>query len=50
MEWILTEQGSGNAAVIAVGGAQEALESHPGVHRLTLRNRKGFVNAAIRTG
>ena len=50
VEWILTKQGSGNAAVIAIGGAEEALESHPGVYRLTLKRRKGFVKAAIRTG
>ena len=50
LEWILTKQGTGNAAVIAVGGAEEALESRPGVYRLTLKNRKGFVKAAIRTG
>ncbi len=50
VEWILTQQGGGNAAVIAVGGAEEALESRPGVHKLTLKHRKGFVKAAIRTG
>ncbi len=50
LEWILTQQGTGNAAVIAVGGAEEALEAHPGVYKLTLRHRKGFVKAALRTG
>ena len=50
VEWILTKQGTGNAAVLAVGGAEEALESRPGVYRLILKNRKGFVKAAIRTG
>lgn len=39
-----------NAVAILVGGAQEALDSHPGQYILTLRNRKGFVKMAIRTG
>ncbi|EDW74039.1 uncharacterized protein Dwil_GK21715 [Drosophila willistoni] len=39
-----------NAVAILVGGAQEALDSHPGRYILTLKNRKGFVKMAIRTG
>ncbi|EDW46808.1 diacylglycerol O-acyltransferase 2 isoform X2 [Drosophila sechellia] len=39
-----------NAVAILVGGAQEALDSHPGQYILTLKNRKGFVKMAIRTG
>ncbi|XP_017077490.1 diacylglycerol O-acyltransferase 2 [Drosophila eugracilis] len=39
-----------NAVAILVGGAQEALDSHPGKYILTLKNRKGFVKMAIRTG
>lgn len=39
-----------NAVAILVGGAQEAMDSHPGQYVLTLRNRKGFVKMAIRTG
>ncbi|KAL7738653.1 hypothetical protein ACLKA6_006943 [Drosophila palustris] len=39
-----------NAVAILVGGAQEAIDSHPGQYILTLKNRKGFVKMAIRTG
>ncbi|KAI8037106.1 diacylglycerol O-acyltransferase 2 [Drosophila gunungcola] len=39
-----------NAVAILVGGAQEALDSHPGKYILTLKDRKGFVKMAIRTG
>jgi len=39
-----------NAVAVLVGGAQEAMESHPGKYILTLKNRKGFVKMAIRTG
>lgn len=39
-----------NAVAILVGGAQEAMDSHPGQYVLTLKNRKGFVKMAIRTG
>lgn len=33
-----------------VGGAQEALNARPGVYKLVLKKRKGFVKAAIQTG
>lgn len=36
--------------VIMVGGAQEALYARPGLYRLVLKNRKGFVRIAIETG
>ncbi|XP_017012501.2 2-acylglycerol O-acyltransferase 2-A [Drosophila takahashii] len=39
-----------NAVAVLVGGAQEAMDSHPGKYILTLKNRKGFVKMAIRTG
>ncbi|XP_017132820.1 2-acylglycerol O-acyltransferase 2 isoform X2 [Drosophila elegans] len=39
-----------NAVAVLVGGAQEAMDSHPGQYILTLKNRKGFVKMAIRTG
>jgi hypothetical protein len=50
LEWILTNQGKGNAAVIVVGGAEEALQAHPGNYDITLKKRKGFVKMAIKTG
>ncbi len=50
IEWILGKQGTGNAVVIVIGGAAEALEAHPGNYNLTLKNRMGFVKLAIKYG
>jgi 2-acylglycerol O-acyltransferase 2 len=33
-----------------VGGAQEALNARPGVYKLVLKKRKGFIKIAIETG
>ncbi|XP_058678920.1 2-acylglycerol O-acyltransferase 3 [Ammospiza caudacuta] len=38
------------ALLIVVGGAAEALEGTPGRHRVTLRQRRGFVRLALRHG
>ncbi|VDL77326.1 unnamed protein product [Nippostrongylus brasiliensis] len=46
----LSEDKTGQALVIAVGGAEEALDAHPGTHKLTLLSRKGFVKEALRSG
>ncbi|KAF2474966.1 diacylglycerol O-acyltransferas-like protein 2B [Lindgomyces ingoldianus] len=43
-------EGMGRAITIVVGGARESLDATPGIMRLVLRNRKGFVKLAIRTG
>ena len=37
-------------AVLVVGGAAEARQSHPDRIRLVLKNRKGFVKVALTTG
>ncbi|XP_049644123.1 2-acylglycerol O-acyltransferase 3-like [Suncus etruscus] len=50
LDYLLSSRPSGQAVIIMVGGAQEALNAIPGVHRLTLRNRKGFVRLALRHG
>lgn len=50
LEYILSKKGTGNAACLAIGGALEALEAHPGHFTLNLANRKGFIKSAIRTG
>ena len=50
IKFILSNQGRGNAAVLVVGGAEEALEAYPGKYSITLLNRKGFVRIAIETG
>lgn len=39
-----------NAAVVVVGGAQEALYARPNCYQIQIRNRKGFIKAAIETG
>ena len=36
--------------MIVVGGAEEALDAHPGHHILTLKKRKGFIKMALQTG
>ncbi|XGW20780.1 hypothetical protein V3C99_004063 [Haemonchus contortus] len=46
----LAEQKTGRAIVLAVGGAEEALEARPGAHKLKLLTRKGFVKQALRNG
>ncbi|KAI0109938.1 diacylglycerol acyltransferase-domain-containing protein [Daldinia grandis] len=43
-------EGMGRAVTIVIGGARESLEAQPGQMRLILKERKGFVRIAIRTG
>jgi len=50
IEHLLTSNGLGNAVVLTVGGASEALDAHPGSFTLTLKHRKGFVRIAMRHG
>ncbi|XP_065204908.1 2-acylglycerol O-acyltransferase 2-like [Planococcus citri] len=40
----------GNVCVLMVGGVAEALKSVPGEYHIILRNRKGFVKMALKTG
>lgn len=40
----------GNVAVIAVGGAPEALDARPGALTLQILNRKGFIKLALKHG
>lgn len=42
--------GQGRAVTIVIGGARESLEAQPGMLRLILKGRKGFVKMALRTG
>ncbi|EGF76324.1 hypothetical protein BATDEDRAFT_92838 [Batrachochytrium dendrobatidis JAM81] len=44
------KQGQGNAIMIVVGGAAEALNAHPGTCDLVLVKRFGFVKVALRAG
>lgn len=48
--YLLRQKGGGNAVVIAVGGAPEALDAHPGDHTVHLANKKGFIKLAIEHG
>lgn len=50
IDYILSKNGTGNAVVIVVGGAAESLDCRPGKHRVTLKERKGFVRLALRHG
>ncbi|OQR71673.1 2-acylglycerol O-acyltransferase 2-A-like [Tropilaelaps mercedesae] len=51
LKWILNKKGAGNAAVIVIGGAQEALAAHRGDdYHLTLTHRKGFARVALENG
>ncbi|XP_039099475.1 2-acylglycerol O-acyltransferase 3-like isoform X3 [Hyaena hyaena] len=50
LDFVLSQPPSGQAVVIVVGGAQEALYAIPGEHNLVLQNRKGFVRLALRHG
>ncbi|GIX67579.1 2-acylglycerol O-acyltransferase 1 [Caerostris extrusa] len=50
IEWLLTKKGKGNALILVVGGAAEALDAHPGDVNLTLKRRKGFVRLALKHG
>ncbi|XP_045397453.1 2-acylglycerol O-acyltransferase 3 [Lemur catta] len=50
LDFVLSQPQLGQAVVIVIGGAHEALYSIPGHHCLTLRKRKGFVRLALRHG
>ena len=45
-----TKKGGGNIVILVVGGAEESLEARPDAYKLTLKNRKGFVRMAIKSG
>ncbi|XP_069059977.1 2-acylglycerol O-acyltransferase 2 isoform X2 [Pleurodeles waltl] len=49
-EYILRSKNGGNAVVIAIGGAEEALDARPGAFTILLKNRKGFVKLAVHHG
>lgn len=46
----ILSQGPGNALMLVLGGAKEALDAHPGQYILTLNRRKGFIKIALRNG
>uniref|UniRef100_A0A2K6GKK4 Acyltransferase n=1 Tax=Propithecus coquereli TaxID=379532 RepID=A0A2K6GKK4_PROCO len=48
LDFVLSQPQLGQAVIITIGGAHEALYSIPGQHCLMLRDRKGFVRLALR--
>lgn len=44
----MSKCGKGNALVLVVGGALEALEANPGNLNLYLTKRKGFIKLALK--
>ena len=51
IDYELNKSSGGNAVVLVVGGAPEALDTHPGVDIiLILKSRKGFVRLALKHG
>ncbi len=54
LQHILSNKGNckqmGQTCILVVGGAEEALNVHPNSYVLTIKNRKGFIRAALTTG
>ncbi|KAJ8946391.1 hypothetical protein NQ318_011797 [Aromia moschata] len=50
IEDVLGKPGGGNVCGLFVGGIAEAFYCKPGVHRLKLKTRKGFVRLALKNG
>jgi hypothetical protein len=50
IEYALSKDTKGKAVCIVPGGAEESLDAHPGNYDLTLKDRKGFVRLALKTG
>ncbi|XP_057177422.1 2-acylglycerol O-acyltransferase 2 isoform X2 [Triplophysa rosa] len=48
--YLLQHKEGGNAVVIAVGGAPEALDARPGDYTVHLANKKGFIKFALEHG
>ncbi|XP_069069569.1 2-acylglycerol O-acyltransferase 1-like isoform X1 [Pleurodeles waltl] len=47
---VLDNEKGGNAAVIVIGGGEEALNAHPGNLSLNILKRKGFIKVALKCG
>ncbi|CAI4225195.1 unnamed protein product [Auanema sp. JU1783] len=50
ISYLINKGNKGKAVVLVVGGAEEALDAHPGHNILTLNRRKGFIRLALQTG
>lgn len=40
----------GNGSLLLVGGTTEAFQSYPGPINIVIKNRKGFIRVALKTG
>ena len=50
IQHVLTQPEKGRAVAIILGGAEEALDSHPDNFDLKLSSRKGFIRIALKSG
>lgn len=50
IEHLCGKEEKGNAVIILVGGAAESLDAHAGSYTVTIKNRKGFIRMALKTG
>ncbi|XP_075891299.1 2-acylglycerol O-acyltransferase 2-A [Nelusetta ayraudi] len=50
LSYLISRPEGGNVAVVAVGGAPEALDARPGALTLQILNRKGFIKLALKHG
>lgn len=50
MRKVLDGEEKGQAMCLMVGGAREALFTHPGLYKFYIKARKGFVRLALETG
>ncbi|XP_071233952.1 2-acylglycerol O-acyltransferase 2-A-like isoform X2 [Salvelinus alpinus] len=50
LSYLLSASRGGNVAVVAVGGAPEALDARPGALTLQILHRKGFIKLALKHG
>ncbi|XP_042170075.1 2-acylglycerol O-acyltransferase 2-A isoform X2 [Oncorhynchus tshawytscha] len=50
LSYLLSAPRGGNVAVVAIGGAPEALDARPGALTLQVLHRKGFIKLALKHG
>ncbi|XP_063298524.1 2-acylglycerol O-acyltransferase 1 isoform X1 [Pelobates fuscus] len=50
VNYVLSKENGGSAAVIVIGGAEESLDAHPGNLTLHILKRKGFIKIAMKRG
>ncbi|CAH2246820.1 2-acylglycerol O-acyltransferase 1 [Pelobates cultripes] len=50
VNYVLSKENGGSAAVVVIGGAEESLDAHPGNLTLHILKRKGFIKIAMKRG